>query len=286
MKPIFDSTIHEILNERLNKLEVHFNADFLFYFGPITDTLDKPFRDLIEELKAEPDTKETLFIVLNTPGGSAETVERLVKITRHHYKEVNFIVPDSAYSAGTIFCLSGDKIFMDYSSSLGPIDPQVYNGKNWVPALGYLDKVEELINKSIAGTISQAELLMLREQDLAMLRRHEQARDLTVALLKEWLVKYKFKNWNTHNSTGLPVTLVEKETRATEIARDLGDNKLWHSHGRSIGVAALTHILKLKIEDYSTEPILTKLIRDYNDLICQYITRNGGEMFFHTKKFI
>lgn len=286
MKPIFDSTIHEILNERLNKLEVHFNADFLFYYGPITDTLDKPFRDLIEELKEESDTKDTLCIVLNTPGGSAETVERLVKITRHHYSEVNFIVPDAAYSAGTIFCLSGDKIFMDYSSSLGPIDPQVYNGKNWVPALGYLDKVEELINKSIAGTISQAELIMLREQDLAMLRRHEQARDLTVALLKEWLVKYKFKNWNIHNSNGLVVTIDEKEKRATEIARDLGDNKLWHSHGRSIGVAALTNILKLKIEDYSTDPKLTELIRDYNDLICQYITRIGGELFFHTKKFI
>lgn len=286
MKPIFDSTIQEILNERLQKLEVHFNADFLFYYGPITDSLDKPFRDLIEELKADSNTKETLFIVLNTPGGSAETVERLVKITRQHYNEVNFIVPDAAYSAGTIFCLSGDKIYMDYSSSLGPIDPQVYNGKNWVPALGYLDKVEELINKSLAGKISQAELLMLREQDLAMLRRHEQARDLTVALLKEWLVNYKFKNWNVHSSTGLPVTLEEKETRATEIARDLGDNKLWHSHGRSIGVAALTHILKLKIEDYSSNTTLTKLIRDYNDFICQYITRNGGEMFFHTKKFI
>lgn len=286
MKLIFDSTIHEILNERLNRLESHFNADFMFYYGPITDSLDKPFRDLIEELKAEPDTKDTLFIVINTPGGSAETVERLVKITRHHYNEVCFVIPDSAYSAGTIFCLSGDKIYMDYSSSLGPIDPQVFNGKNWVPALGYLDKVEELINKSIAGTISQAELIMLREQDLAMLRRHEQARDLTVALLKEWLVKYKFKNWNTHSSTSLPVSPAEKEQRATEIARDLGDNKLWHSHGRSIGVAALTHILKLKIEDYSCDPVLTKLIRDYNDLICQYVTRNGGEMFFHTKKFI
>ena len=278
--------MHEILNKRLGELENHFDSDFLFYYGPITDSLDKPFRDLVEELKAEPDTKDTLFIMLNTPGGSAETVERLVKITRHHYQTVNFIVPDAAYSAGTIFCLSGDAIYMDYSSSLGPIDPQVYNGKNWVPALGYLDKVEELINKSIAGTISQAELIMLREQDLAMLRRHEQARDLTIALLKEWLVKYKFKNWNTHNSTGNPVTLKEKEDRATEIARDLGDNKIWHSHGRSIGVSALTHILKLKIEDYSGEPILTKIIREYNDLICQYIGRNNGEMFFHTRKFI
>lgn len=286
MKPIFDSTLHEILNKRLGELENHFDADFLFYYGPITDSLDKPFRDLVEELKAEPDTKDTLFIMLNTPGGSAETVERLVKITRHHYQTVNFIVPDAAYSAGTIFCLSGDAIFMDYSSSLGPIDPQVYNGKNWVPALGYLDKVEELINKSIAGTISQAELIMLREQDLAMLRRHEQARDLTIALLKEWLVKYKFKNWNTHNSTGNPVTPQEKEDRATEIARDLGDNKIWHSHGRSIGVSALTHILKLKIEDYSGDAALTKIIREYNDLICQYIGRNNGEMFFHTRKFI
>jgi len=286
MKPIFESTIHEILNERLDDLEKHFNADFLFYYGPITDSLDKPFRDLVEELKADPTNNNTLFIVLNTPGGSAETVERLVKITRHHYDEVNFIIPDAAYSAGTIFCLSGDNIYMDYSSSLGPIDPQVYNGKNWVPALGYLDKVEELINKSIAGTISQAELIMLREQDLAMLRRHEQARDLTVALLKEWLVKFKFKNWNTHSSSGNPVTQAEKEQRAEEIARDLGDNKIWHSHGRSIGVSALTHILRLKIEDYSADTTLRALIRDYNDLICQYISRNEIQMFFHTRRFI
>lgn len=52
------------------------------------------------------------------------------------------MVPDCAMSAGTIFCMAGDKIWMGYYSSLGPIDPQVFNGKNWVPALGYLDKVE------------------------------------------------------------------------------------------------------------------------------------------------
>ena len=177
MKPIFDSTIHDILNERLAKLEKYFNADVIFYYGPIATSLEKPFRDFIEDLKADKIQHTTLCIILNTPGGSAETVEKLVKITRHHYNEVYFIVPDSAYSAGTIFCMSGDKIFMDYSSSLGPIDPQVFNGKNWVPALGYLDKVEEMILKSANGKLTQAELIMLREQDLAMLRRHEQARD-------------------------------------------------------------------------------------------------------------
>lgn len=285
MKPIFDSTLHDILNDRLAKLETQFNADVIFYYGPIADSLEKPFRDFIEDLKSDAVKHNTLCIILNTPGGSAETVEKLVKITRHHYQEVYFIVPDSAYSAGTIFCMSGDKIYMDYSSSLGPIDPQVFNGKNWVPALGYLDKVEEMINKSAAGNLTQAELIMLREQDLAMLRRHEQARDLTVALLKEWLVKYKFKNWNNHKD-GTPVTPAQKEDRAKEIAKDLGDNKLWHSHGRSIGVAALTHILKLKIEDYSADMTLKPLIREYNDLICQYILRNGAEVFLHSRKFI
>lgn len=285
MKPIFDLTLHNILNERLEKLEAHFTADVIFYYGPIADSLEKPFRDFIEDLKNDTVQHDTLCIILNTPGGSAETVEKLVKITRHHYQEVYFIVPDAAYSAGTIFCMSGDKIYMDYSSALGPIDPQVFNGKNWVPALGYLDKVEEMINKSAAGQLTQAELIMLREQDLAMLRRHEQARDLTIALLKEWLVKYKFKNWNTHKD-GSTVSTQQKEDRAKDIAKDLGDNKLWHSHGRSIGVAALTHILKLKIEDYSADTVLKPLIREYNDLICQYILRNGTEAFLHSRKFI
>ena len=285
MKPIFDSTLHDILNDRLSKLETHFDADVIFYYGSIANSLEKPFRDFIEDLKSDVIQHTTLCIILNTPGGSAETVEKLVKITRHHYKEVYFIVPDAAYSAGTIFCMSGDKIYMDYSSSLGPIDPQVFNGKNWVPALGYLDKVEEMIEKSAKGTLTQAELIMLREQDIAMLRRFEQARDLTIELLKEWLVKYKFKNWNNHRNSN-PVTPQEKTDRATEIARDLSNNKLWHSHGRSIDVASLTHILKLKIEDYSNDLTLKPLIRQYNDLICQYILRSGSEVFLHSRKFI
>ena len=285
MKPIFDSTLQDILNDRLSKLEIHFGADVIFYYGSIANSLEKPFRDFIEDLKSDTVKHTTLCIILNTPGGSAETVEKLVKITRHHYEEVYFIVPDAAYSAGTIFCMSGDKIYMDYSSSLGPIDPQVFNGKNWVPALGYLDKVEEMIGKSADGTLTQAELIMLREQDIAMLRRFEQARDLTIELLKEWLVKYKFKNWNNH-SNGDPVTEQQKTDRAMEIARDLSNNKLWHSHGRSIDVASLTHILKLKIEDYSNDNMLKPLIRDYNDLICQYIIRNNSEAFLHSRKFI
>ncbi|MCV5791938.1 serine dehydrogenasease, partial [Escherichia coli] len=66
--------------------------------------------------------------------------------------------------------MSGDKIYMNYASSLGPIDPQVQSSDGkWVPALGYLDKVEEMITKSREGTITQAELMMLSQLDLAHL---------------------------------------------------------------------------------------------------------------------
>lgn len=295
MKPIFDSTIHSILNERLDALEKHFKADVIFYYAPISNGLVKPFRDIIENLKLDEVENDSLYIILNTPGGSVEVVEQLVNIVRHHYSEVNFIVPDAAYSAGTIFCMSGNNIFMDYSSSLGPIDPQVEvqapnGGTQWIPALGYLDKVNELIEKSANGTMTQAELIMLQKQDLAMLRRYEQAKELTVALLKKWLVKYKFATWTTHKTTpalkGKPVTAKEKENRAEEIAKLLSENREWHSHGRSINIETLKTKLKLTIEDYSNNSAKTKLIRRYNDLVTEYIRKNNFEAFMHSRNFI
>lgn len=111
-------------------------------------------------------------------GGSATAVERYVNIIRHHYTKVSFIVPDYAYSAGTIFCMSGDEIMMDYFSVLGPIDPQVRNKEGkFVPALGYLDKVNSLLDKAKKGTLTNAEFLILRDFDLAELRAYEQAKE-------------------------------------------------------------------------------------------------------------
>ncbi len=286
MKQIFDETIKETLNKRLRKLENYFNADVIFYYGEIHPSLEKAFRDFIEQLKEDKEfDRNKLVVFLNTPGGSAETVEKMVSIMRFHYKEVYFVVPDYAMSAGTILCMSGDKIYMDYSSSLGPIDPQVYNGTRWVPALGYLDKVEELIKKSGRNELTQAEFLILQKIDLAELKSYEMARNLTIALLKDWLVKYKFKDWKKHCSSNQVVTKEEKEKRAEEIASNLSNNSIWHSHGRAIGIDTLTEVLKLKIEDYSNIVALRKLIRDYNDLICEYILRGGSKAFVHSRVF-
>ena len=253
----FDNTIKETLRQRLDALERHFEGDRIFYYGPLFPSIEKRFREFIEELREDGEKKKRLIIFLNSPGGSAETVEKLVEIIRYHYNEVIFVVPDEAMSAGTIFCMAGDKIYMDYSSSLGPIDPQVFNGKDWVPALGYLDQVEKMVDKSSKGVLTDAELITLQNQDLALLSQFEQAKNLTITLLKKWLVEYKFKDWVTHQSTpdklNQAVTPEEKQQRAEEIATMLSDNKVWHSRGRKIGAATLSRVIKLKIEDYSTD---------------------------------
>jgi hypothetical protein len=282
-----DKHVKDLLNERIVALEKYFDGDCIFYYGPIFPSLEKRFRQFIELLQEDGNNRKRLIVFLNTPGGSAETAEKMVELIRYHYSEVYFVIPDEAMSAGTIFCLSGNKIYMDYSSSLGPIDPQVFNGKDWVPALGYLDQVEKMIEKSANNQLTEAEFIILQNQDLAMLSQFEQAKNLTITLVKKWLVEYKFKDWSTHRTNpdkkDQNVTLEEKGERAEEIANILSDNKIWHSHGRKISVSTLTNVLKLKIEDYSENKILRSMVRSYNDFLIDYINRHDTIFFLHSR---
>lgn len=289
MKPALDDQIHQLLGDRLNSLEKHFDADVLTYFGPFEGG-ESTFLRIIEELVNDSNKKEKIYIVLTTRGGNAAVVERMVNILRYNYNEVNFIVPDYAYSAGTIFCMSGDNILMDYFSVLGPIDPQVQNKEGrLVAALGYLDKINELIEKAKNNTLTNAEFIILKDFDLAELRGYEQAKDLTIALLEKWLVKYKFKNWTIHRTSQVkkskPVTEAEKLKRAKEIADQLSNNNKWKAHGRPINIETLKE-LRLEIEDYSDNSDRRKLIRDYYELVSDYVITRGFPIFVHTRKFI
>jgi Periplasmic serine proteases (ClpP class) len=286
LQPPVDETIKTLLNSKLNALEKYLEADVFFYYGSLQESYDTFFLGLVEQLAKDANKKDILYIILTTSGGSATSVERYVNIVRQHYKEVNFIVPNQAYSAGTIFCMSGDKIFMDYYSTLGPIDPQVFNKENkMVPALGYLDKINELIEKARSGTLTDVEFLILKEYDLGELRLYEQAKELAIDQLEKWLVKYKFKNWNKHKN-GKKVTEKEKIKRATEIAGKLSDNNIWKSHSRPINIETLEKKLNLEIEDFGKNKELNFLIRDYSTLIIDFIIQKGFKLFTHTRRFI
>jgi len=78
---IFDLEIKDLLKNRVEKLEEHFKADVMFFYGAINIFLLRKFRDFIEGLrKCNDEERNKLIVFLNTPGGSAEAVEKIVEI--------------------------------------------------------------------------------------------------------------------------------------------------------------------------------------------------------------
>ena len=119
---------------------------------------------------------------------------------------------------------------------------------------------------------------------MAELRLYEQARNLTIDLIKEWLTKYKFKNWTQHSSSGKEVTLKDKENRAKEIAAKLADSKKWCSHSRPIDINQLRE-MKLKIEDL-TAYAYNNDIHIFDSLQEDYIAKNNRRVLCCTRRVV
>ncbi len=172
-------------------------------------------------------------------------------------------------SAGTILAMSGDAIFMDYYSVLGPIDPQ-FQSQNWhfVPGLGYLQKYKELLEKINAAANPEnvrGELAyLLNNFDPGNLFSVEQAKEHSMSLLEEWLPRHKFKSWKRTERSGRRVTPAMRKLRAKEIAEILADPERWHSHGRGIGLKYLIgDEIRLKIRNFGDDEKLNQKIGNY-----------------------
>ncbi|MGD0077377.1 MAG: serine dehydrogenasease [Sedimentisphaerales bacterium] len=285
--------IEQQLDERICAIEDHFSAggilaDSISFAGPILFGVDNLIRNAVEA-KKEKASRNKLVFILTTTGGYSEVVHRIVDTVRHHYKTVDFIIPDYAYSAGTVLVMSGDEIYMDYYSRLGPIDPQIENpsGK-MLPALGYLEQYKRLIDialgkaKGRAEPISPAEVqLLISAFDQAELYKYEQERELSIALLKEWLPKYKFKNWVKTETKGIAVTDDMRNKRAVEIAEELNKTERWHVHGYGISMEVLRRELNIKIEDFGQAKELDEKIWLYHNLLDDYMIRRENRGVLH-----
>lgn len=282
--------IEQQLAERLAAVEDAAKADVVAYLGPMFPPADDQVKDAVEAIsprkKGKPRGK-ALMVILETGGGYIDLVESIARIFRHHYRSVEFAVPSFAMSAGTILVMSGDAIHMDYASVLGPIDPQVRKPASPlpVPALGYLEKFDRLVEKSAKGELTTAELhYLVSNFDPAEMYRYEQERELSIALLEEWLVKFKFKDWKRTETRKQKVTKAMKKERAKKIGERLNETGHWHSHSRGIPAETLRRDLKLLIGDFDDQPIGPP-IRNYYRLLRDYQMRRGHwTSLIHTKE--
>jgi hypothetical protein len=128
-------------------------------------------------------------------------------------------------------------------------------------------------------------MVLLSKLDLAELHNYEQAKELSITLLKKWLTSYKFKNWTTTDTNKKAVTEEMKKERAAEIAKVLNDTEKWHSHGRRIGIHTLRNELNLKIEDFEPNDEIRTIIRRYFVLLRDYMNRHKLYSCVHTREF-
>jgi len=65
---------------------------------------------------------KSLDVLIHTVGGEPTTAYRLAQVIRDFTQEATFLVPEFAYSGGTLICLSGDSILLGNHAVLSPID--------------------------------------------------------------------------------------------------------------------------------------------------------------------
>ncbi len=232
--------------------------------GPVYIDYDDrlPFFDLLNTLPGD-----ALDLIVETPGGSAEVVQDLVRATRGRFRSVGMIVPGQAKSAGTILVMAGDEILMDPTSALGPIDAQMVQGAKRFSAQAFLDGLEKIKQEvEKAGRLNRAYIPILQNVSPGEIQNCQNMLDFGKTLVADWLREYKFKDWATHSSTGQPVTPDDKVRRAREVADALCDHARWLSHGRSITMKDLQD-MRLQITDYTSNPGLCDAIRRYYVLL-------------------
>jgi hypothetical protein len=201
---------------------------------------DLPFSEMVSAI---PPATSTLDVLIVSPGGSAQQVAQFVSHLRPRFENVAFIIPYMAMSAGTIWALSGNEIWMDTRASIGPIDPQV-PGKDgrFVPAqatLALLKRIQENGQENIKNGKKPdwSEVMILQNMDPKEIGNALSLTKHSIELATEYLKTYNLKG--LINIDGTQATDAQRAAKAEQVATKLCSHELWrtHSHGISRDVA-------------------------------------------------
>lgn len=216
----------------------------------IDDTDVTAFSDLIENVP-----RDSLDVLIHSPGGLAESTERIVALLRANFSDIRFIIPHTAYSAATLLTFSGNQLLMDDRSALGPVDPQIVfrdpvtGEAHYVPAqtitLGFQRAMEAL--KGAPPGVLRAYLPMLNKLNLHLFEICNNAEELTRKLCKEWLIRYMFNEGPN------------AQAKAEQITAFFTSHPDTLSHRRGIGIAKAQE-LDLDVFDMRQNPKLRQVI--------------------------
>lgn len=213
--------------------------------------------DLLHELQ----DVDNIDFYIETPGGSGETAEEIVRFLHKKFRgQVNFVIAGEAKSAGTLIALGGNRIMMTESGSLGPIDAQVFIGRTVVSAHDYMEWVVEK-QKEAASTnsINPFDATIVAQINPGEIGGVNNALKFAIDLVAKWLCQYKFADWEVTETSRQVVTDQMRRDRANSIATKLTNHSEWRSHGRSLKIEDLES-LGLIIDNIDNRPELAKIV--------------------------
>lgn len=223
---------------------------------------------------------ENLDFYIETPGGSGEAAEVIADFVHEQFNKISFLISGESKSAGTILVLSGDDIYMTKSGSLGPIDAQVKIGRTVISAYDYMEWVKQKKAKADKDkSLSPFDATMIAQISPGELEGVNNALKFAEVMVKEWLAKYKFKDWTETETNHTKVTDAMRKERAEQIALELTKHDKWKSHGRSLNIKNLEDI-GLRINLIDDDPELSDIVYRIQTVIrLLFLTSSAYKIF-------
>ncbi len=212
--------------------------------------------EFIDQIKTIDKTKDTVDLLIESTGGDPLTSWRVISLIRTSFKNVNVLVPHSAFSAATLLALGADEIWMGSFGSLGPIDPQITTRKKdgTTQQFGYEDVASFLSFVKEEGDITEQEYLkgaiekLCESVEPPVLGFAKRSSSLSVSMGEKMLQMH--------------ITDAEKKAQAHSIALKL--NKSFFSHGHSLGRKDAEEIgLNIKTPDDELEKLMWSIHEDF-----------------------
>jgi hypothetical protein len=295
IKEYLDNKIVGIeLEKELHRLVEQYNKKYDSYLIIYAAAFSKPIPDIslsmedyyiISDILRNIDSIKNIDFYLETPGGSGEAAEEIIRYIRNSYPDatLSFIISGEAKSAGTILALGGDEIFMTKSGSLGPIDAQMKIGRMVVSAYDYNQWIEEKKEEAEkTNTLNPFDAVLIAQISPGEIKAVHNNLCFAKDLVKDWLPRYKFRNWNRTESQNKEVTEKMKQQRAEEIAEELVNHEKWRTHRRSFKIEDLRERLKLKIHCIDDDPEKAEIIYRIQSVLILLFSSSSNYKVFKT----
>ncbi|WP_322528541.1 hypothetical protein R5R73_01265 [Salinicola sp. LHM] len=215
------SALDDVRKKYITRLHEHTGRNVICYYSAFMKNGSLPHLGINDNDKNslmatvhEMDFSKGLDLIMHTPGGSVTAAESIIHYLNEVFDgDVRAIIPQAAFSAGTMIACGCKSIVMGKQSSLGPFDPHLGN----YSCHNIIDELEE-----ISGRIKDAphEAMLwrpiLEKLDPTLYLQCKHSIDLATSIVEHWLQKVMLKEVENKEEIARSITSKLNKTSHTK----------------------------------------------------------------------